>query len=72
MIIQQQDKPELDKNAENTDADGAYTVEGVASVVCPSIVEIETYGDAKGEQLSGTGSGIISSKDGYSSPTPTS
>lgn len=65
VIIQQQDKPELDKNAENTDADGAYTVEGVASVVCPSIVEIETYGDAKGEQLSGTGSGIISSEDGY-------
>lgn len=65
VIIQQQDKPELDKDAENTDADGAYTVEGVASVVCPSIVEIETYGDAKGEQLSGTGSGIISSEDGY-------
>ena len=34
-------------------------------MVCPSIVEIETYGDAKGEQLSGTGSGIISSEDGY-------
>ncbi len=28
-------------------------------------MEIETYGDAKGELLSGTGSGIISSKDGY-------
>lgn len=65
VIIQQQDKPELDKNAENTDENGAYTVEGVAAAVRPSIVEIETYGDAKGELLSGTGSGIISSKDGY-------
>jgi serine protease Do len=65
VIIQQQDKPELDKNTENTDENGAYTVEGVAAAVRPSIVEIETYGDAKGELLSGTGSGIISSKDGY-------
>ena len=47
VIIQQQDKPELDKNAENTDENGAYTVEGVAAAVRPSIVEIETYGDAK-------------------------
>ena len=38
VIIQQQDKPELDKNAENTDENGAYTVEGVAAAVRPSIV----------------------------------
>ncbi len=65
VVIQQQDKPQLDDNGENTDENGAYTVEGVAAAVRPSIVEIETYGDAKGEQLSGTGSGIISSEDGY-------
>lgn len=65
VVIQQQEKPDLDPTAENVDENGAYTVEGVAAAVRPSIVEIDTYGDADGTLLSGTGSGIILSEDGY-------
>lgn len=65
VVIQQQDKPDLDTSAENVDENGAYTVEGVAAAVRPSIVEIDTYGDANSTMLSGTGSGIILSEDGY-------
>lgn len=65
VVIQQQDKPDLDTSAENVDENGAYTVEGVAAAVRPSIVEIYTYGDANSTMLSGTGSGIILSEDGY-------
>lgn len=72
VIIQQQDKPELDKNAENTDADGAYTVEGVASVVCPSIVEIETYGEPKANSLAAPAPASSPARTATSSPTPTS
>lgn len=65
VVIQQQDKPDLDTSVENVDENGAYTVEGVAAAVRPSIVEIDTYGDANSTMLSGTGSGIILSEDGY-------
>ncbi|MGN1404193.1 MAG: trypsin-like peptidase domain-containing protein [Ruminococcus sp.] len=65
VVIQQQDKPDLDTSEENVDENGAYTVEGVAAAVRPSIVEIYTYGDANSAILSGTGSGIILSEDGY-------
>lgn len=65
VVIQQQEKPDLDTSAENVDENGAYTVEGVAAAVRPSIVEIYTYGDANRTLLSGTGSGIILSEDGY-------
>lgn len=65
VIIQQQEKPVLDPDAENVDENGAYTVEGVAAAVRPSIVEIYTYSDEDGTYLSGTGSGIILSENGY-------
>ncbi|MCD8218866.1 MAG: trypsin-like peptidase domain-containing protein [Ruminococcus sp.] len=65
VTIQQQDKPTLDTDAEGVDENGAYTVEGVAAAVCHSIVEIDTYTDADATYLSGTGSGIILSEDGY-------
>ncbi len=68
VVIQQQEKPEASVQAEDGSqkaADGTYTVEGVAAAVRPSIVEIYTYGDANQKQLSGTGSGIILSEDGY-------
>ena len=65
VVIEQQDKPQLDPDAENVDETGRYTVEGVAAAVRPSIVEIYTYGDKDATYLSGTGSGIILSEDGY-------
>ena len=66
VVIEQQDKPQLDPDAENVDETGRYTVEGVArQAVRPSIVEIYTYGDKDATYLSGTGSGIILSEDGY-------
>lgn len=65
VVIQQQEKPELDPTKKDVNADGTYTVEGVAAAVRPSIVEIYTYGDNQNKQLNGTGSGIILSEDGY-------
>lgn len=65
VVIEQQDKPQLDPDAEKVDETGRYTVEGVAAAVRPSIVEIYTYGDKDATYLSGTGSGIILSEDGY-------
>ena len=44
------------------DENGKYTFAGIAETVMPSIVEIYTYADGK---MSGTGSGIILSEDGY-------
>lgn len=65
--LQTQEKPELDLNAENVNADGEYTVRGVADLVTPSIVEVYTFNDPAQTEasLSGTGSGIIISGDGY-------
>ncbi len=67
VVIQTQEKPELDPADENVTADGEYTVKGVAEVVTPSIVEIYVYSstDRKERDLSGTGSGIIITEDGY-------
>ncbi|MBR5371344.1 MAG: trypsin-like peptidase domain-containing protein [Oscillospiraceae bacterium] len=45
-----------------TDANGKYTVEGIAATVMPSIVQIYKYTNKK---LVGTGSGFILSDKGY-------
>lgn len=65
--LQVQPKPDLDPDDADVNADGEYTVRGVAEKVTPSIVEVYTYRDASGldSVLAGTGSGIILSKDGY-------
>lgn len=66
VVLYQNSKPENANNPENfKDENGKYTTEGVASVVKPSIVEIYTYNDAVRTDLSGTGSGIVISDDGY-------
>ncbi len=63
--LKTQKKPELDKDDSEVTADGEYTVRGVAELVKPSIVEVHTYGSSNHRDLSGTGSGIIISEDGY-------
>ncbi len=65
--LQTQEKPELDPADDNVTDSGEYTVRGVADKVTPSIVEVYTYSDAsrKDSSLTGTGSGIIISEDGY-------
>ncbi len=65
--LQTQEKPELDPADDNVTDSGEYTVRGVAEKVTPSIVEVYTYSDAsrKDSTLTGTGSGIIISEDGY-------
>lgn len=63
VVLQMQEKPELDPEQENVTADGEYTVRGVAELVRPSIVEVQVYDE--NHLLSGTGSGIIISEDGY-------
>lgn len=50
---------------EYTDETGKYTTAGIAKEVGPSIVEIITYPEITKKRISGTGSGIILSKDGY-------
>ncbi len=60
--IQVQEKPDLDPEDENVTADKEYTVRGVAELVKPSIVEVYVY---QKNALSGTGSGIIITEDGY-------
>ena len=65
--LNMQEKPELDPADENVTEDGEYTVRGVAELVKPSIVEVYNYSSVsrKESTLSGTGSGIIISEDGY-------
>lgn len=65
--LKTQEKPDLNPDDENVTADGEYTVRGVAELVKPSIVEVYTYSDPerRASSLSGTGSGIILSEDGY-------
>lgn len=46
-------------------ADGRYTVEGVANVASPSIVTIEAYVESTIFAAYGQGSGIIMTEDGY-------
>ncbi len=58
--LKQHDKPS--QNETLTDENGRYTYAGIAETVMPSIVEIYTYTDGK---LSGSGSGIILTEDGY-------
>ncbi|MDE6086811.1 MAG: trypsin-like peptidase domain-containing protein, partial [Oscillospiraceae bacterium] len=67
VILEMQEKPDLNPEDENVTADGEYTVRGVAELVKPSIVEVYVYQDelTRPGSLSGTGSGIIISEDGY-------
>lgn len=67
-LITNQEKPVLDLSDEYVDENGKYTVEGVAEVVRPSIVDIYCYesdSDYSDEVVYGTGSGIIIKDDGY-------
>ncbi len=67
VVINVQPPPELDPEAANVNADGTYTVRGVAELVRPSIVKVYSFdNETRGEHdLVGTGSGIIVSKDGF-------
>ena len=47
------------------DADGRYTIAGIAKTAGPSVVEITTYNDLSASKAVGSGSGIILSADGY-------
>ncbi len=63
VVLQTQEKPELNPEDENVTVDGEYTVRGVAELVKPSIVEVYVYDE--NHNPSGSGSGIIISEDGY-------
>ena len=63
VVLQTQEKPDLNPDDENVTADGEYTVRGVAELVKPSIVEVLVYDES--HNLNGKGSGIIASEDGY-------
>jgi len=63
VILEMQEKPDLDPEDENVTADKEYTVRGVAELVKPSIVEVYVYDE--NHNINGSGSGIIISKDGY-------
>ena len=67
VVLQMQEKPELNPEDENVTVDGEYTVKGVAELVRPSIIEVYVYktGETGKLYLNGTGSGIIISEDGY-------
>ncbi len=66
VVIYQQSKPENANDSDSyKDENGRYTTEGIAATVRPSIVEIFTYDDSGHNTLSGTGSGVIISEDGY-------
>ena len=64
VVIEQQNKPDS-TDSENVGVDGKYTVEGVAGLVRPSVVEIDAYGGEDMDYAMGTGSGIVISEDGY-------
>lgn len=66
VVMYQQTKPAGANDLSNfVDENGRYTIEGAASAVRDSIVEIYTYTDKTQKQLSGTGSGVVISEDGY-------
>lgn len=66
VIVYQNNKPSGANDLNNfIDENGKYTVEGTAMSVKDSIVEIYTYSDMKKTKLSGTGSGVVLSEDGY-------
>lgn len=64
VVLYQSAKPN-NTNLKYIDENGKYSTEGVAAVVRPSVIEIYTYKDSAHSDLSGTGSGIIISDDGY-------
>lgn len=61
LTVQYQEKPDSEQITK-PDANGKYTVAGVAEAVAPSIVEIKA---ASGNTTMSSGSGIILSEDGY-------
>ncbi|MDE5936382.1 MAG: trypsin-like peptidase domain-containing protein [Ruminococcus sp.] len=66
VVIFQNAKPDGANNLDNfIDENGRYTTEGAAAAVQESIVEIYTYKDAFRQNLIGTGSGVVLTKDGY-------
>lgn len=66
IVLYQQTKPEGANDLSNfVDENGRYTIEGAAAAVKDSIVEIYTYNDSSHNILSGTGSGVVISADGY-------
>ncbi len=66
VVMYQQTKPDGANDLSNfVDENGKYTIEGAAAYVKDSIVEIYTYSDANKTKLSGTGSGVVISDDGY-------
>ncbi|MDE5834582.1 MAG: S1C family serine protease, partial [Ruminococcus sp.] len=66
VVMYKQTKPKGANDLSNfVDENGKYTIEGVSAYVKDSIVEIYTYTDKTRKQMSGTGSGVVISKDGY-------
>lgn len=64
IVLYTSPKPESD-NHQLTDESGKYTVEGLVQVVRPQVVEIYTYKTKDTNAVSGSGSGIIITDDGY-------
>lgn len=64
IVLHTSHKPGSD-NHELTDENGKYTVEGLVQVVRPQVVEIYTYKTKETNIVSGSGSGIIITEDGY-------
>lgn len=66
VVLYQNKKPEGANDLSNfVDENGRYTIEGAAAAVKDSIVEIYTYSNSAHTTLSGTGSGVVISEDGY-------
>lgn len=64
IVLYTSPKPKSD-NHQLTDESGKYTVEGLVQVVRPQVVEIYTYKTKDTNAVSGSGSGIIITDDGY-------
>ncbi|MGN0612915.1 MAG: S1C family serine protease [Porcipelethomonas sp.] len=54
-----------DDGDEFIDENGKYTIEGIAKAIRPQVVEIYVYADKNSDTITGGGSGIIISEDGY-------
>lgn len=61
VVIYREGKPENGTSIKSND-DGTYTIEELAAIVSPSIVQISAYSDG---EIASTGSGIILTEDGY-------
>ena len=61
VVIYREGKPENTPSIKSND-DGTYTIEELAAIVGPSIVQISAYSDG---EIASTGSGIILTEDGY-------